>query len=150
MRLPSSIKANKWGGALFVLFAIAIGVTACTESIYPKDLSRNKAAYEKLVQLTLACCSDGDHMAILDNYSSPDPERAALMRQLGIDVVHYYPGNDVHPGAVVYLERDLWGPLSAMYVYSVDGGPKRIVGCYTSKHIRGHWYRSHSLPCLLM
>jgi hypothetical protein len=112
---------------------------------YPADLIANEAAYNWLVNLTLSCCTSGDYMAGADQV---DPQRRQLMQQLGIDRVHYYGGNVQSPGPVVYLERNLAGPLSTMYGYSVEGGPKSITSCYTSAHIKGHWYRSHSLPCL--
>ncbi len=141
-------RAQRWIATALVLISIAAVVIVCREALYPHDLSRNEAAYQKLVRLTLACCSDGDYMADRDRLERRDPERAALMRALGVDAVHYYPGNEVHPGAAVFLERNP-GPLSAMYVYSVEGGPKRITGCYTTEHVQANWYRGHSLPCLL-
>jgi len=116
-----------------------------TRLFYPADLIANEAAYRQLVNLTLACCAGGDYMASADQV---DPQRRRLMQQLGIDRVHYYGGNAQSPGPVVFLEKDLAGPLSTMYGYSVEGGPKSITSCYTSAHIKKHWYRSHSLPCL--
>jgi hypothetical protein len=138
---------QKWGIALAVL-VVSYGV--CTSAMYPASFAAHEEAYNELAQRMLDCCAGPDYMADVTSVEREDPERAKLMRKLGIDTVHYYAGNSVYPGAVVFLERDLWGPLGAMYAYSVDGRPKEIVPCYTVNHVKEKWYRGHSLPCLFV
>ena len=133
--------------ALTVLFLIllAVAYNFFWRSIYPADFDKNEEAYRRLVKLTLVCCAGDDYMADIEDASA---EMQTLMRQLGLDRIHYYPGNDQHPGAVVYLERNLAGPIRTMYAYGLNGEPKSITSCYTSSHMKGNWYRSHNLFCL--
>ena len=141
-------RGKRLDSLLFSFAVVIVLYSICTSAMYPANFALNKSAYNELAQRTLDCCAGPDYMADMNNVEREDPERARLMRELGVDTIHYYAGNSVHPGAVVFLERDLWGPLSAMYAYSVEGGPKEIVGCYTAEHVKGNWYRGHSLPCL--
>jgi len=134
--------------ALIVVVSTVIEFNPLAAFLYPADFEEHEDAYRKLVQLTLECCSDGDHMARLQYLKRRDPERAVLMRELGVDAVHYYPGNAQHPGGVVYFQHNWIGPINGMYAYSVNGKPKSITSCYTSRLMQSKWYRSHSLPCL--
>jgi hypothetical protein len=128
---------------IFSVLVLAAALTLRSEQWwYPAPIEQNEAAYDELVRLTRACCSEGEHMDDLAYLERQDPERARLMDALDIDRVHSYPG-------VIFLERDLWGSLSTMHTYSLNGQPAKIIGCYTVEHIQGRWYRSHSLPCLL-
>jgi hypothetical protein len=135
--------------ALLVAAITVIEFNPFAALLYPADFEEHEDAYRKLVQLTLECCSDGDHMARLQYLKRRDPERAALMRELGVGVVHYYPGNSQHSGGIVYLDGDEH-LFSGMYVYSVTGRVPAITDCYRSTRIRGKkkWYRSHGLFCL--
>ena len=127
-------------------------VALAASALYPADVRANRAEYEELVRLTLGCCAGGDYLGtVSDNpyVSSVTGRRAELMRALGVDEVHYYPGNSAHPGAVVYLARNVFGPVQGLVAYSVDGGAKRgMTSCYTSRSIGGKWYRGHSLGCV--
>ncbi|MFW6135945.1 MAG: hypothetical protein ACOC7N_03895 [Chloroflexota bacterium] len=131
--------------AVLSLILLAIGFGLLVQAAYPADVGKNAEAHRRLVTLTLARCAGDDFMADVEDVSA---EMQSLMHRLGLDRVHCYPGNDQYPGAVVYLERELVGPITTMVVYSASGEPRSIAQCYTSKHIEGKWYRSHGLLCL--
>ncbi len=142
---PGQVRRGLVGLAVLVLVLLVLGVRLLARAAYGADVEKNAEAYESLVRLMLARCGGDDCMADVGDVSG---EMEMLMRRLGLDRVHCYPGNEQHPGSVVYLERQLVGPVTTMIVYSGSGEPRPITGCYTSKHIRGKWYRSHSLFCL--
>jgi hypothetical protein len=142
---PRPLRLATAAAVLVLLAALAVS------ALYPVDVRTNRAAYEELVSLTLVCCGDGDHWGTVSDQpyaASVTGRRAELMQSLGIDNVHFYPGNGTYPGAVVYLTRDVLGPIEGVFAYSVDGGPKRLTSCYTSRPIGGRWYRGHSLGCV--
>ncbi|PSQ83837.1 MAG: hypothetical protein BRD44_03150, partial [Bacteroidetes bacterium QS_7_67_15] len=51
--------------ALLVAAITVIEFNPFAALLYPADFEEHEDAYRKLVQLTLECCSDGDHMARL-------------------------------------------------------------------------------------
>jgi hypothetical protein len=128
-----------------LLVLLVLGVRLLARAAYPADVEKNAEAYENLVRLTLARSGGDDYVADVGDVGG---EMETLMRRLGLDRVQCYPGNDQHPGSVLYLERQLVGPVTTMMSYSASGEPRPITDCYTSKHIEGKWYRSHSLLCL--
>ena len=138
-----------WGGwvglAIMLLVLLVLGVRLLARAAYPADVEKNAEAYENLVRLTLARSGGDDYVADVGDVGG---EMETLMRRLGLNRVHCYPGNDQHPGSVVHLERQLVGPVTTIMVYSASGEPRPITDCYTSRHIEGQWYRSHSLLCL--
>ena len=137
---------GRWvGAAVLLLVLLVLGVRFLARATYPADIEKNAEAYESLVRLTLGRSGRDDYMADLGDVSGA---METLMRRLGLNRVHCYPGNDQHPGSVVHLERQLVGPVTTIMVYSASGEPRPITDCYTSRHIEGQWYRSHSLLCL--
>ncbi|MEA3376676.1 MAG: hypothetical protein U9R72_10840 [Chloroflexota bacterium] len=137
---------GRWIGlAVLLLVLLVPGVRLLARAVYPADVGKNPEAYRRLVRLKLTRCGGDDYMAGVGDVGL---EMESLMRRLGLDRVHCYPGNDQHPGSVVYLERQVVGPITTMIVYSVSGEPRSITDCYTSRHMKGKWYRSHSLLCL--
>ena len=138
-----------WGGwvglAIMLLVLLVLGVRLLARAAYPADVEKNAEAYENLVRLTLARSGGDDYVADVGDVGG---EMETLMRRLGLDRVQCYLGNDQHPGSVLYLERQLVGPVTTLMSYSASGEPRPITDCYTSKHIEGKWYRSHSLLCL--
>lgn len=138
------------GRRLRIIFAVVLACLAASRAIgwwlYPADLEAHEAEYSELVDLTLQTMGRPRDF-VLDASRAP-PRARLLMRRLGVDEIHWYGGNSRHPGAGLYLVRNSIGPLQAMYVYSFEGGPKRLGACYTATPVRGKWYRSHSIGCV--
>ncbi len=95
-----------WVGLAVVLVLLVLGVRLLARAAYPADVEKNAEAYENLVRLTLGRSGGDDYMAELGDVGG---EMETLMRRLGLDRVHCYPGNDQEPGSVVYLERQWVG-----------------------------------------
>ena len=142
---PGKVRRAWVGLAVLLLVLLVLGVRLLAGAAYPADVEKNAEAYESLVRLTLGRFGGDDYMADVGDFSG---EMETLMRRLGLNRVHCYPGNDQHPGSVVHLERQLVGPVTTIMVYSASGEPRPITDCYTARHIEGKWYRSHSLFCL--
>ena len=119
-----------WGGwvglAIMLLVLLVLGVRLLARAAYPADVEKNAEAYENLVRLTLARSGGDDYVADVGDVGG---EMETLMRRLGLDRVHCYPGNGQHLGSVVYLERQLVGPIRTMIVYSASGEPRPITDC---------------------